>query len=323
MVDTGCAPTLAIPPTRRLQSAALVCSTGGLLKNRVQQWISRVPHGKRGIWCRRSPWRRSGQGNNVFRRVGMSVDLHPRGGWLLACQSQDLGASTRPNRRLSGPSRGCNAAAAAPGGRKGGQALAAAASAGATGNECRWVHPRTGVWACPDALMDAKLRRRVCGRPRDSQRLRGDSQGLRSRHCASRDRLHVTRDATQQLQQRIEKMGQLRSTRGPSSALGGVAAQPSASRARATASEPGHAGPFRRAVLLRRGLRLLWGLAYLLRHLLHHLRYRCAPCIVRRPDAGIRQGAQCGGRRHVWRTSRHPIRHVSALGRHARRRGVW
>ena len=77
MVDTGCAPTLAIPPTRRLQSAALVCSTGGLLKNRVQQWISRVPHGKRGIWCRRSPWRRSGQGNNVFRRVGMSVDLLP------------------------------------------------------------------------------------------------------------------------------------------------------------------------------------------------------------------------------------------------------
>mgnify|MGYP001988822499 CR=1 FL=1 len=49
----------------------------------------------------------------------------------------------------------------------------AAASAGATGNERRWVHPRTGVWACPDALMDAKAAARLCGRPRDSQRLRG------------------------------------------------------------------------------------------------------------------------------------------------------
>ena len=75
------------------------------------------------------------------RAQGMAHDgaVHPRGGWLLACQSQDLGASTRPNRGLAGPSRRCNAAAAAPGRRKGGQALAAAAYAGATGNECRWV----------------------------------------------------------------------------------------------------------------------------------------------------------------------------------------
>ena len=94
----------------------------------------------------------------------------PRGGWLLACQHQDLGMSTRPIRRLCGPSR-CNAAPAPPGCRNCGQALAAAAaSAGATGNECRWVHLEPArVWALPDALLDAKLRRRVCGRPRDSR----------------------------------------------------------------------------------------------------------------------------------------------------------